>query len=201
MIYPDYERCKRTANEILLQQDNIGINPNVYHLRGNKTVILESLQDYCRMLHINRGKFLCDGTLLHGVKIYDRQKDIYTILYNSSVKRAGNVRWDVSHELGHIYLSHELETDIEEAEANAFARQLLMPEYTVWKIWTEYGIKNIYALASIFAVSDVIAEYRIDNLKKRGRISLCQSDIDIWERQKEEAENTIEYISQFYDVS
>lgn len=201
MRYPDYRLCKRTANEILLRQDKPDINPNVFHLRSDKKIIVESIQEYCRLLHINRGKFFCDGKLLKGVKIHDKEKDIYTVLYNASVRRCGDIRWDVCHELGHLHLNHEYETDTEECEANAFARQILMPEYSVWKIWTEYKIKNIEAIASIFGVSDTIAQYRIDNLKKRGHIEVLQSDVDIWEAHKQSAEDRIEYIMQFYDAS
>lgn len=200
MSRPDYNKCKQTANKILLEQEELPLTPNVFHMHSDKKIIISSIQDYCKMLHINIGTFTYGYKTLNGVKIYDRERDIYTILYNGYSNRLISVRWDISHELGHIFLEHKDESDVEETEANTFARQLLMPEYTVLRIWTDYKIVNTQAFSAIFDVSPTVASYLIQNLKKRGCIRVTSDDIEIWERQKGYVEERISYAERFYDL-
>lgn len=141
-----------------------------------------------------------DGRLIKGVKIYDHKNDIYTILYNESVRRHSSYRWDIAHELGHLFLDHIEETEKEETEANVFARQLLMPEYSVLRLMRDYEIRNVNALAYIFQVSETIARYRVENLKHRGCIRISSDDISIWEMQKNTAEDRIREADRYYEL-
>lgn len=56
----------------------------------------------------------------------------YVIYYNDTKANKGRLRWTIFHEIGHIYLGHhdnqdESLSDIEEAEADFFAKNAIAP--------------------------------------------------------------------------
>ena len=73
----------------------------------------------------------------------------FLILYNEKQSLALRIRFSVAHELGHILLGHHAETDeekrfdrelyeIQEEEANCFARNLLCPARALEKLFRLY---------------------------------------------------------------
>lgn len=56
----------------------------------------------------------------------------YVIYFNDRTTNLGRLRWSIFHEIGHIYLGHhdnpdDSQNDIEEAEANFFAKYAIAP--------------------------------------------------------------------------
>lgn len=190
-----YQLCKQLAGELLLRQKNLETDFNILFMdHGDKTIYIDSIQNYCRMLHINRGKMKVNGTMISGFQIHDKKKDIYSIFYNSSGYNLGHHRWIIAHELGHIYMGHgDVYDDADEIEANAFARNLLLPEYTIRRLVRDYGIKSIENISKIFNVSETAVRYRAADLK----FPHIVTDIDqmIWEAQSKTIEEKIERLN------
>lgn len=190
-----YQLCKQLASELLLRQKNLETDFNILFMdHGDKTIVIDSIQNYCRLLHINRGRMRVNGKMVSGFQIYDKQKDIYSIFYNSSGYNLGHHRWIIAHELGHIYMEHgDVYDDADEIEANAFARNLLLPEYTIRRLAKDYGIRSIENISKIFNVSETAVRYRDADL----RLPHIVTDIDqmIWEAQSKTIEEKIERLN------
>lgn len=85
-------------------------------------------------------------------------------------------RFTLAHELGHHCLKHGplfrdptknfniFNFDSNEAAANRFAAELLMPEAAINALIKDKGMSDISALAKAFEVSEVAMKYRLKNL-------------------------------------
>lgn len=106
-----------------------------------------------------------------------------SILYNSN-HSIQQCRWNTAHEMGHYFFGHKKGEcgfyEVQEKEANYFARQLLMPFPVVVKV-AETNPKMRYAVAleDFFGVSHTAMCYTIENINKMGRIA---RDIELVEK-------------------
>lgn len=127
----------------------------------------------------------------HGIKVYRAnfnskinddifgfiEKDgdtvaIYVNAQNSPTRR----RFTIAHELGHFFLHHEGNEELEyldlrstkstkeEVEANKFAAELLIPEAELREEYDRLLFPTIDALAKTFNVSRQAMKYRLSNL-------------------------------------
>ena len=88
----------------------------------------------------------------------------YIIIYNDKQNLA-RVRWSIAHEIGHIALRHfarGIKDDIAEAEANYFAKEILMPIAVLDK----YGCHTAEQIAKVCNVSLEAASYRLKDLAR-----------------------------------
>jgi Zn-dependent peptidase ImmA (M78 family)/transcriptional regulator with XRE-family HTH domain len=72
--------------------------------------------------------------LIDGLSMWEPSDSLPPIIFVHSQMTGDRLRWTLAHELGHIVLHHHLQsvtTEDIEAEANAFASELLMPEQDV----------------------------------------------------------------------
>jgi len=92
----------------------------------------------------------------------------YRILYNDEAHPT-RTRWTIAHELGHILLGHLLnekrEYEAEEAEANYFAKQLLMPLATLDKL----GARTAKEISTACDVSMEAASIRAAAFARRDK--------------------------------
>lgn len=100
--------------------------------------------------------------------------DQFLLLYNEEFTET-RCRWNIAHELGHYFLCHvkddyELYNEVQEKEANCFARHLLTPFQLVWKIAEFKNARNAMNLCNYFSVSHYVMEYTINNMNKYGRV-------------------------------
>nr|DAK95864.1 MAG TPA: IrrE protein [Caudoviricetes sp.] len=136
-----------------------------------------------------------DETTLKGyLGLYPTEDNRKPRIVVSNAESYGHQRWTVAHELWHYFThandirkeknfypensnNYELNDDSEEACANKFATELLMPARLFKIVYDETAGKNIFSkgkdiekLAEAFMVSNEAAKRRIDNLKKQGII-------------------------------
>lgn len=103
-------------------------------------------------------------------------EDDIGIFYNKS-DSIPQKRFTISHELAHCCLHGELLTDgyieflefdeannVHEKEASIFARNLLIPEQSLKKIYKELLEPSLSGLADIFQVPEKIMKQRLDEL-------------------------------------
>lgn len=188
MNKPDFERCVKTANELLSEQDLFCQMLNVEKLVYDKEIIFDSIQNYSLYTKTPLDFFKSKETqkLIDGCTLV--KNGIHIVLYNSGIDYLEKLNWTLAHEIGHIYLNHENGIGVEEIEAHFFAAQLLMPTYTIYRMSLKYGAINSFDLAELFGVSHESALKRIQTMKKLFYISCSETDKIIWEAQEEKVD-------------
>lgn len=91
----------------------------------------------------------------------------YVIYYNDLPKDIGRIRWTVFHEIGHCYLGHHdnvdnSQSEIEEAEANFFAKYAIAPPAIIFQLDT----KSPQVIHDVFLTTDEEAGYAYDYYEK-----------------------------------
>ena len=91
----------------------------------------------------------------------------YVIYYNDSQPNEGRMRWTIFHETGHIYLGHhdhpdDSLSDLEEAEADFFAKYAIAPPPLIFVT----NCKDLWDVQRIFCTSYQAAEYIYDYYRK-----------------------------------
>lgn len=187
MLKPNFDKCTREATKLLYQQDVSSRILNVQNLTYDKNIIFESIQNYSQLTGKPLSDFLSEDKqmLKDGCTIYIPDSNIYLILYNGYCSHFEHLNWTLAHEIGHIYLGHLKDGNVEEVEAHFFASQLFMPEYSIFMMAHEYGQVDGYALTEIFGVSLEAANKRISTMKKKYCVNASKKDKEIWEAQKE----------------
>lgn len=187
MSRPDFERCTVEATKLLYRQNISNRILNIQNLTYDKNIVFDSIQNYCQLTHSSLSNFLSeDKQMLHdGCTIYYSECDCYIILYNADIQYFEHLNWTLAHEIGHIYLGHIKDDDIEEIEAHYFASQMFMPDYTLFMAAHEYIKITAYDITEIFGVSEEAANKRICTMKKRTLFNASQKAREIWSVQKE----------------
>lgn len=206
MRIPDYQKAKTAATQVLRKQNFNVVDIDVRKFNYCKDIIFIETWRYCECVGISDWelrRIINDGCTIH-----DTKTDICTVIYNDRCDERysqGRVQYTLAHEVGHIYLDHGADDDrTDEIEANAFASQLLMPEYSILRMYKDYGYVNQGAISAIFGVSKSAAQNRLDSLKRRKGIYYNQDDIDVYELQREriamfyESRNDLAYYRLLY---
>lgn len=94
---------------------------------------------------------------------------IYYVLYNDTIENEGNYRFTLCHELGHIMLQHDLTKPndrVQEAEADTFASELLMPESVIFEIKNRGYVINKKLIKELFNASNQASQIRVEEFNK-----------------------------------
>lgn len=187
MAKPNFSRCIEKATELLYQQDVSNRILNIMNLEYDKKILFESIQTYCQYTRCPITSFISadNETLKDGCTLYDRKTGCYIILYNDEIRYFEHKNWTLAHEIGHIYLGHTKDEDIEEVEAHFFASQLFMPEYSLYMTAKEYGELSCDDVVEIFGVSPEAARRRLRTIQRKIYISETKKDKEIWNAQRE----------------
>lgn len=167
------------ATKLLAKQKLRSTKINVFNLEYDKKIVFFSIQEYANVTNTPIEKFYIKSKLIDGCTIYDKDLDLYIVLYNEKLC-ASRRNWTLAHEIGHIYLGHTKDTDKEEIEAHFFAAQLLIPEYVLYMMSKEIGDLSHRDITSIFFVSKDAALKRIDTFKKKTSYECSELDKYIW---------------------
>ena len=162
---PDIRKAMDAADELLVVAITVTTFPySVTELIGSTTDIQVRSFQYLSQRGINALAFGSDDALIlkyNGMAImaYDRM----------ALKT--RIRFSILHELGHFMLDHDMSPDIpralynkQEAEANYFAAQLLMPEQILGELRRRLVHLDKQAMKKYFGVSGKAAEIRLKNL-------------------------------------
>lgn len=197
---PNFSRCEKLATELLARQTLNSSRINIQLLKYDKTIIFDSIQNYCKLTNANLSRFTAEDQLLHE-GCFVKHNDIYIVLYNSKVQSLEHLNWTLAHEIGHISLEHKKDSEIEEIEAHFFAAQLLMPQYTIYKM-DKFSSVTTEDIAMIFNVSYHAAWKRLKTLKKKYAITCTKSDRLIYEMMRPTIEDYYRnYNDIFYSIT
>jgi hypothetical protein len=142
---PEYALARAAARDLL---DD--------HWTGEMPVDLDKLA-HALGLHVRRGPFNHQGLLKDGV------------IEVPETEAATAQRFAVAHELGHHQLRHRVPEERIEAEANAFASELLMPRHRL-KRAVEVGL-SLGQLRAHFAVSGQALHWALEQERLLDQVS------------------------------
>lgn len=201
MSKPNFERCTVEATKLLYKQDVSNRILNIRNLTYDKNIIFDSIQNYCQLTRTPLFYFLSEDKqmLKDGCTIYVPEHDLYIILYNADITYFEHLNWTLAHEVGHIYLGHTKDDDLEEVEAHYFAAQLLMPDYTLFMTAKEHGGISSEDITEIFGVSPEAAQKRIQTMKKRTCFRASKKAKEIWASQRERVDMYFECQKEGWD--
>lgn len=173
MNRPDFARAAQLATKLLcIQEDLVFPILEVEEMDfGDKTIFFDTIQHYAQLVGVDKMPRTGEGCTIH-----DRDNDIHIILYDE--KRGNYIRhnWTMAHEVGHIFLEHEDDSEESEVEAHFFASQLFMPELTIRKLWEIYGQPSPELISLLFGVSITAARKRLSTLKRLTTYSMTEAD-------------------------
>lgn len=161
---PDFELASKTATRLLIKQNLSSLFIDVREFRLNK-ITIDTIQHYSEIVGKQVSDFICNE--ISGCFLLKLNNDINIILYNDNEKNKERKHWGIAHELGHIYLNHDIDNDIAEIEANFFAAQLIMPEVVLRELARRRKCIDESFLTNNFNVSLESARKRVATLKRR----------------------------------
>ena len=187
MIRPDFERCTALATELLYKQNIKGRILDVQKLNyGEKTITFDTIQNYALLTRSPLSNFYCeDKPILKDGCLLILGNNNYLVLYNAEINYWEHLNWTLAHEIGHIYLGHTKDEELEEIEAHFFAAQLFMPEYSLFMMSREHGRLYVWDLVEIFGVSPEAARRRLKTMNNKNIFRASSIDKEIWTIQKE----------------
>lgn len=197
---PNFSRCEKLATELLAKQTLYSSRIDVKTLVYDKNIIFDSIQNYCKLTNANLNEFTGENQLL-SEGCFIKHGDVYVVLYNAKAQSLEHLNWTLAHEIGHIYMGHIKDSAIEEIEAHFFAAQLLMPQYTIYKMF-ELGSVTPEDIYMLFNVSPVAANKRLNTLKRKFTINCTDADKKIYEMMRYTIEDYYDnYHNSFHSVS
>ncbi|ADZ82514.1 ImmA/IrrE family metallo-endopeptidase [Cellulosilyticum lentocellum] len=189
---PNFKLCEKLATKLLAMQNIDSSKIDIMNLNYDKTIIFDTIQNYAKLTFTPIEKFINPNTQLLSegccVPIKENGNEIYLILYNDKSQSDEHLNWTLAHEIGHIYMGHKYDSEIQEIEAHFFAAQLLMPEYVIYKMST-LGTVNVDDIYTMFNVSLQAAQKRLNTYRKKHYINKTYNDEKIWQMMERDIRN------------
>lgn len=176
----------KTPNVVLVSSDmRKKIKDMVLHLLNecdihNLPVDLKTILKLNNIYLLNSKKAIEYGVINFAYNDFDG-KNVYIngyrfIVYNLK-HPVTRQRWTMAHELGHILLDHREQSRVNEAEANYFAKELLMP----MAVLTNMGATSVKDVCKVCNVSNDASENRQKDFKRhyefKSKYGLTKHDI------------------------
>lgn len=180
-LKPNYRKASNLATDVLINYSN-GILPiDLNYIISNiQDLNIMTFSDWYDSLSSKLPSWASTKTDLiaplgSNDSILLPGNDRFLLLFNEEFEDT-KCRWNIAHELGHYFLFHvkndyRTYTEIQEKEANCFARHLLTPFYLVSTISRLTNIKSSAGLADYFSVSNYVMNNTINNMNKLSWIS------------------------------
>lgn len=141
---------KKLAVKLLLRQNICSIDTDLFRLDCRSHIIIDSVQHYAQSVHRDPRDFIGEG-MAECVVFPWRGRHL--ILYNDWILSSARKRWSIAHEIGHICCGHATDGPLQEAQANIFASELLMPEVVLQEAFRMGLVCTAQDIASLFHVS------------------------------------------------
>lgn len=157
---PDYKHATNAAYEILKKYN--GSLPNVEIQKIINMLSSVNIYKYSEIAkRFGIGVYDFKYTIApseFGYTIFDTNEDRWLLIYNES-KCKETIRFTLAHELGHIVLKHTDDNEINNSEANCFARNILCP----LPIRDYYDLKTPIEYSKCFFISEPMATATINH--------------------------------------
>lgn len=180
---PNFQKCKEEATRLLLSQTS-DFPVQIRSLLFSRQIIIDSLQHFSHITKTPLYQFTNqNGLLKNGCTVI--MGSVYLVLYNVKESNLARLNWTLAHEIGHIYLNHKKDGDLEEIEANFFASELLMPEILIRTLEKQKIAITASSLSEIFQVSRAAASKKIQTIKKRADFFPSKEEKQLLTRQED----------------
>ena len=130
-----------------------------------QSVIVCSYQEFSKLTCVPLEKISLYGRLEDGFSVFDVSECRTMIFYNAE-RYTQRVRFTLIHEVGHIICHHKRNAPVEEAEANLFASQFLMPSAVILEIIRRGHCLDAHKLCRVFDVSTAAANIKLSQLQR-----------------------------------
>lgn len=161
---PDFDRAQNEATKLLLRQKINSLFIDVRKFTFDRRIIIDSVQHYAHILDRPISNFICDE--FSGCCVIPHPR-CNLVLYDDWEPNEYRKHWGIVHEVGHVYLEHDIDDEKEEKEANFFAAQIVAPEIVLHAILARKGTLSKEDLLMRFNISHEAAVKRISTLNKR----------------------------------
>lgn len=141
---------KKLAVKLLLRQNICSIDTDLFRLDCRGHIIVDSIQHYAQFVHRDPHDFV--GECISECVVFPR-RGRHLILYNDWILSSVRKRWSIAHEIGHICCSHTTDGPQQEAQANEFAAELLVPQVVLDEVIRTGLACTVQDVASLFKVS------------------------------------------------
>lgn len=141
---------KKMAVKLLLRQNICSLDTDLFRLDCRGHIIVDSIQHYAQSVHRDPRDFI--GECMSECVVFPR-RGRHLILYNDWILSSVRKRWSIAHEIGHICCGHTTDGPQQEAQANEFAAELLIPEIVLCEAISAGLVYNAQDAASFFKVS------------------------------------------------
>jgi Zn-dependent peptidase ImmA (M78 family) len=158
----NYLRIVNIAYEIIINQNcnALPLDPLEFKI---DSVIIMSFQDYAAKTGIDINTLTRNGKFVDGYTF--SQNGLNVIFYNKDTYEP-RARFTLFHEIGHIVLKHDKQSDKNEAEANFFAAQCIIPNALLKEIINRGYSVTKEMITQTFNVSEQVALNRLNYLKE-----------------------------------
>jgi hypothetical protein len=174
------DKAREAAAELLLRQRLRSLFIDVTKLRYDRPILFRTYRDFCRETRMTLDELTANGRLPDGFTLKPAQDDNApcVILYNERQQNLRRRNFTLAHEVGHIYLDHRDDSGKNEAEANRFASELLMPSALLREMASRLGRPLTAAdVIETFALSSQAANLRLRNLVILGAPTVQDQEI------------------------
>lgn len=162
---PNFFRCEQAAIKLLLSQPELSLAIDVRQLKFGKKILFDTFAHYGELTGLTKDD-LMDGQIKDGYLV--NRGDLFLILFEETGKSSRRLNWTLAHEVGHVYLNHETDGELEEIEAHYFASQLLLPDILLVYLQRKLEILTPQMTAEFFGVSVSAARKKLETIKKNG---------------------------------
>lgn len=158
----DFKKILNIVHQTIIKQkcNSLPLDPLQFKIEN---VILMSFQDYSQISGETIEALTIDGKFIDGYTIKNGEQNI--VFYNKDTYEP-RARFTLFHEIGHIVLKHEKQSERNEREANFFAAQCIIPNALLKEIKKRGYYINAEMIKTTFNVSAEVAEYRIKYLRE-----------------------------------
>lgn len=170
-MYENYRIARNKAWETLIKYDIKALPINLEHIanKANITIDLYSKSNFTQLL---------SADVLSGDGFIIKDRDNKRIFINDKINNRNRRRFTLAHELGHGILNHNIDeihyrnseidnqNDIQETQANIFARDLLMPSIVLAAL-NIHTPDEIMKICDVSYQSAIIRAERMEELYKR----------------------------------
>ena len=153
---------KKLAVKLLLRQQIRSIDTDLFRLDCRNHIVLDSIQHFSQCVNRDPHDFIGEGA--NDCVVIPR-RGRYLILYNDWILSSARKRWSIAHEIGHICCGHTTDDPLQEAQANIFASELLIPEIVLQEAFRMGLVCTAQDIASLFHVSLQAAQNQMESLE------------------------------------
>ena len=152
---------KKLAVKLLLRQNICSIDTDIFRFDFRGHIIVDSIQHYAQFVHRDPHDFV--GECISECVVFPR-RGRHLILYNDWILSSARKRWSIAHEIGHICCGHTTDGPQQEAQANEFAAELLIPQVVLDEVIRAGLACTVQDVASLFKVSLQAAQNQLRRL-------------------------------------